>query len=386
MEPKGRLRRMIPRGRREDAPAPAPGEEELRETSERLHRVLDTMTDAVVVVDAHKKVTLANPAAERLLGVPREDLVGSTLRKAVGSAGLDLVMSQAAAAGEAVEDEVELMWPARRTLAVQAAPLSAGGGVVAVVADVTRARQVERMRRDFVANVSHELKTPVAGIMLLAESLRDALASGDAEPAQRFAERLVTEADRLRQLSGDLLALSRVESMAPIKRDAVDLEALVRESAERLRPAAEEKGLELAVMVKEPEEPAIEGCGSYLPEPWTIEGNAEDLSVLVRNLIENAVRYTDIGSITVTLDASAEGRTLEIRDTGVGIPSKDLGRVFERFYRVEKSRARDTGGTGLGLSIVKHIADAYGLSVSLSSKEDAGTTVRVLFPDEGPPV
>jgi PAS domain S-box-containing protein len=362
--PEGRLRRLT--GGRSAGPQPENETPvELPPEREQLHRILDAMSDAVLVVDTHGRVSMANPAAERVLGVSLDGLVGSTLRKAVGSAGLDRVVSEAAQAGARAEDEVELVWPSRRRLHVRAASLSAGGGVVAVVTDVTRTRMVEQMRRDFVANVSHELKTPVSAITLLAESLSLALEAGHTDEAKRFAERLSADADRLRNLAVDLLALSRVESFDVPAQEPVDVAVLVADTAERLRPEAEHKGVKM---------------DSRLGKVPIVQGGKDDYRALVQNVVENAVRYTDVGSVTLSLREADHAVILEVKDTGIGIPAKDRKRVFERFYRVDRSRDRDTGGTGLGLAIVKHIAEAYGLDVKLTSKEDVGTTVRVRFP------
>lgn len=369
MSPADRFRKLL--SRRDSAgsapvePAPVATPQDL-ERRERLERILDAMSDAVLVVEGSGRVALANPAAHKVLGVPSDALVGTSLRKTVGSAGLDRVLAQAAKSGQEVEDEVELVWPRRRRLLLRAVPLSHAEGVLAIAADVTKPRRVERMRRDFVANVSHELRTPVSALLLLAESLKSALDSDDIETARRFAGRLVVEAERLRDLSADLLSLSRVESKGATATDEIDLVEMVDSVLDRLRPEADRKGVALE---RTPADVRVKAVGGR-----------DDYQALIQNLLDNAVRYTDVGRVQVTVAATAGGPILEIKDTGTGIPAADLPRVFERFYRVEKSRGRDSGGTGLGLSIVRHIADAYGLSLDLKSKEDVGTTVSVTFP------
>jgi PAS domain S-box-containing protein len=334
---------------------------------ERFRLVLEAMTDAVLVVDESGRVRMANPAAERVLGVAADELTRLTLRKAVGSAGLERVIEEARDTGAEAEDEVDLRWPARRRLRVKAAPLSSEDRtVVAVIADVSKPRRVEQMRRDFVANVSHELKTPVAALTVAADSLGMALEDEDLEAARRFADRLAAEVARLGDLTRDLLTLSRIQTTAPGATGPVDLGDIVRRVVERLAHEAERKSL--AVRVDVPAD---------MPQ---VAGDADDFESLVQNLIDNAVRYTEVGSVAVTLAPAEESVVLAVKDTGLGIPRRDLDRVFERFYRVEKSRARHTGGTGLGLSIVRNIADTYGLGLELKSAEDAGTTVTVTFP------
>ena len=334
---------------------------------EQLQHILDAMSDAVVVLEEGGRVTTANPATEHVLGVAPEELVGSSLRKRLSSAGLERLIAEAAKNDIEIEDEVELMWPVRRRLQVRVAPWAgAPGAVVAVITDVSRPRRVEHMRRDFVANVSHELKTPVAGLSLLAESLQAALDAGDQDTARHFAERLVADAEHLSDLTTDLLTLSRIESQGAAVSERVDLAGIVTAVADRAARHAERKGVTVRTDI-----------APHLP---AVPGGRDDYACLVQNLVENAIRYTDAGSVTVSLAPSAAGVVLEVKDTGVGIPARDLSRVFERFYRVERSRARHTGGTGLGLSIVRNIADAYGLTVELSSIEDSGTTARVTFP------
>jgi two-component system sensor histidine kinase SenX3 len=229
---------------------------------------------------------------------------------------------------------------------------------------VTAARGVERLRRDFVANASHELKTPVASILAIAETLRHAVAE-DPDAAERFLARLESEANRLSRLVRDLLELSRLEGElhepAPVRLDQV-----VRTEVERLRPRAESAGLSLVVENLEP----LEALGSEA-----------DLALLVHNLVDNAIRYTEEGGrIRVSLAAAGDSAEIAVDDTGIGIPSRDLDRVFERFYRVDPARSRETGGTGLGLAIVRHVAGSHRGEVRVESVLGAGSTFTVMLP------
>jgi two-component system sensor histidine kinase SenX3 len=236
--------------------------------------------------------------------------------------------------------------------------------VVVILRDITRARNVERLRRDFVANASHELKTPVASILALSGALRTA-AGDDPEAESRFLSRLDHEAERLAALVRDLLELSRLEGSVA-DRGAVRIDRIIEMETERVRWRAEAASLRLQVSA---------GGGVLVP------GSEGDLAHLFQNLLENAVRYTpDGGEITVavaTLEGVAE---ITVTDTGIGIPSRDLSRIFERFYRADAARSRETGGTGLGLSIVRHIAEAHGGSVRCRSVLGSGSTFTVRLP------
>jgi two-component system, OmpR family, sensor histidine kinase SenX3 len=222
-------------------------------------------------------------------------------------------------------------------------------------------------RRDpprLVANASHELKTPSASIQAAAETLVSA-AANDPGAVPRFAEQLHRDAYRLSRIVSDLLDLSRLESGSDLQ-DDIHLDAVAREEAQRFDDLVERTGLSLSLEAER------------VPP---VRGSARDLSLLVRNLIDNAVRYTRGGGRVDVAVASANGDVmLRVSDTGLGIPSRDLSRVFERFYRVDPARSRDTGGTGLGLAIVKHVAENHGGEVSIVSELGRGTTVQVRLP------
>ncbi len=231
-------------------------------------------------------------------------------------------------------------------------------------------RRVESLRRDFVANASHELKTPVAGILALSESLEIAF-DRDPERARAMVGRLRVEAERLSQLVRELLDLTRLEDMADRigeKRQASDLTEIVALQAERLRAEADTLKVALNVAADD----AVE-----------VSGNPADLRLIVANLLENAVRYNRPGGeVRVSVQRDGADAIVEVADTGVGIPADDLDRIFERFYRVDKARSRLAGGTGLGLSIVRHAVESHGGSISVDSEVGRGTTFRVTLPLE----
>jgi signal transduction histidine kinase len=220
------------------------------------------------------------------------------------------------------------------------------------------------VRRDFVANASHELKTPVASIQAAAETLITVW-QDDPDAVPRFAQQLDREAVRLSRIVADLLDLSRLESGSELH-EQVHMDALVREEAERFDTTVIEARLTMRV--------------EALAVP-TVRGSGRDLSLLVRNLLDNAIRYTrEGGSVVASVTADDSWVTLHVKDTGIGIPSRELPRVFERFYRVDRARSRETGGTGLGLAIVRHVAENHGGSVRVESELGSGTTFRVELP------
>jgi signal transduction histidine kinase len=334
---------------------------ERREASAREDRavqdlILASMQEGVLLFDPALETAFANEALEHHLGGRPDSashLYPLDLREAV---------RHVASSSSPITVEVERSAPSR-WLRVTATP-AAEGSVLIVVTDITDARRIEAVRRDFVANASHELKTPAASIQAAAETLR-AIVNEDPGSAPRFAIQLEGEALRLSRIVADLLDLSRLES-GSVLGERVRLDALVREEAERYEDQAREAGVRLSVEA---------------PGPATVGGSARDLSLLVRNLIDNAIRYTPSGgTIGITVTDRAGVVTLEVRDTGVGIPTRDLPRVFERFYRVDRARSRETGGTGLGLAIVRHVAENHGGSVTVESELGIGSTFTVLLP------
>jgi two-component system phosphate regulon sensor histidine kinase PhoR len=243
------------------------------------------------------------------------------------------------------------------------------GRIVVTVTDITQRRRLEVLRRDFVANASHELKTPVAAVRALAETMLTALPD-DPDAGRRFAERIGREAERLDVLVRDLLDLSRVER-GTLDVEPVDLVGLAKEVAGGYTDLAEERRVKLR---------------TELQPDVSVRGDRAQLGLLLSNLLDNALRHTPArGSVCVRLD-TVEGRAVvQVADTGEGIPAGELPRVFERFYRVDKARTRRTGGTGLGLAIVRHVAEAHGGTVRVDSELGRGSTFTVTLPVAGPP-
>lgn len=332
---------------------------------DHLSATVAGMTEGVLVTDARGKVRLANPAFCEIFGVPANAPARDVLDLAREPRLIDLVQQVLADGTERTRD-LERMEPVRRTLALAGSKLGEQEGVVVVVRDVTESEQLNRMRRDFVANVSHELRTPLSAIQGYAETLCDG-AIDERETALRFSQRIVDQCRRLAALLADLLTLSRLEGMEALPSpEPVDLRAAAREAIELVagQAAARQVAVELA--------PG--------PSP-VVPGDPEGIFRLLSNLLENAVKYNQIGGrVTVTIESREGQAAVEVDDSGIGIPGSALPRIFERFYRVDKGRAREEGGTGLGLAIVKHVAQAHHGRVEVESELGQGSKFRVLLP------
>jgi two-component system, OmpR family, phosphate regulon sensor histidine kinase PhoR len=360
-------------------------DDQLRAETERSGQVLTAMTEGVLVTDAGGRLLRSNPAAGKILGVDLTGEEGSPLVVAARSFPSQTLAEKARKAGRPVTEVLD--FPGGRSLTVEVVPLAKAGAQSAgaaaaghedaqmlfVIRDDTARRSTERMRRDFATNVSHELKTPLAGLSLLAQTLAGAVRD-DPEQARKFVAQLSAEIARLTELTNDLLTLSRLEDPEVFAASAfvpVDLALLATETAAEVRPLAEAKQHELVVET---------------PDRLLVKGDEVALRTLMRNLLENAVRYTEPGghvALRVESHEDREGRpwaVLSVADDGVGIPLADQQRIFERFYRIDKARSRETGGTGLGLSIVRHVAERHGGRVEVQSTIGVGSTFIVHLP------
>lgn len=329
----------------------------------RREAALAHTTDAVVVIDPTGLVEYANPMAQVFL----QDRVLDVTHK-LQQPDLDRLVQQARSTGAAIAEDVTLWIPGPKPARARAVP-TPDGAVVLLLSDLSETYRLDRVRRDFVANVSHELKTPVAAIRALAETAATALGHDDLTTAVRFVERLGTEATRLSGLVSDLLDLSRVEVGGELQVAEVDLGYLLTEAADRARAVAEVKGIELRVN----------------PTRSVAAGDPSQLSMAVKNLVDNAVRYSEGGTVDVAAGSRDEWIAITVADEGIGIPSDEIPRIFERFYRVDKARSRATGGTGLGLAIVRHVAENHGGRVEVESELGVGSTFTLLLPAECTP-
>jgi len=327
--------------------------------------VLSVLSSSAVVLDSNDRVLRASAAA-RAFGLVKGDRLMVT--------ELAALARQVRRDGEIREGEFEVPVPrlgGRTTsFAVRVAPLGAaigGGGLVLLLAeDQTESRRVDEVKRDFVANTSHELKTPVGALALLAETIEDA--ADDAEAVRRFASKMRQEAQRLTNLVQDLITLSRIQAVEPVPDPRlVALDTVVAEAVDRCRMRANARGITLA------------SVGS---RGLSVLGDEDLLVTALRNLLENAVAYSpEKTRVVITTRKTPEGHAeLSVADQGIGIPERDLERIFERFYRVDPARSRATGGTGLGLAIVKHVMAAHNGKVTVRSVEGDGSTFTLYIP------
>ncbi len=317
---------------------------------ERMRSALDAVPVGIVLSDRAGAVVLRNRAAS--LGGHADVLLGDVVQR----------LSALARTGERAEERVSLFGPPLRVLVVRAVPLPDGGSLV-TVDDLSERVRLDAVRTDFVSNISHELKTPVGALALLAETLAD---SDDMDLNRRLADKMVDEAHRAAGTIDDLLELSRIELGGQGEQEDVSITAVLRDAAARHHLTAESFGVSLEL---------LDSNGMM------VKGNRLQLVSAVSNLIDNAVKYSNRGGI-VRVSAEEVGDAIEIRvaDQGVGIPARDIDRIFERFYRVDRARSRETGGTGLGLAIVRHIATNHGGDVSVRSREGEGSTFTLRIP------
>ena len=332
-----------------------------RERAE-MTALISSMVEGVVAVNASGAVTALNPAARELLKLAPDAPAPAALELFRQRAAHDLV-EKALAGGATAGHEVALD---DRTVLLSGHPLPTGGAVL-VLHDITGLKRLENVRRDFVANVSHELKTPLTVIRGYAETLRAEETPADLR--QSFVEKILANAQRMQQLVDDLLDLSRIESGAWTPRlERLELAPLIQEVWASLKPRADAQHLVFR-----------SDLASDAAAVWADAAGARQI---VLNILDNSVRYTPAGgAVTVRSARTPEGVGVEISDTGVGIPGEHLPRIFERFYRVDAARSRELGGTGLGLAIVRHLVEAHGGRVTAESALSAGTTIRVLFPE-----
>lgn len=334
-----------------------------------LRSTLDGLNDAVIVLEGDT-VRLANREADRMFRRPVSGWEGTRLESSSLPASVASVVMARASSGDS--DPVELEPdPVGRTYRVLVAPLDPeehGGRSIVVIGDVTQRAQLDRVRRDFVANASHELKTPVAGIGLLAQSAELAAADGDDEQAVEFARQIAAEVTRLQRLVADLLDLSRLESVpgedaVTDVRQAVDL-ALVSH-----RSAAARKHIFLEC-----------DLSAIANDDVFVAAHPTDVAIGLDNLVDNAIAYTESGFVKVSVSSTPTTAVISVIDSGPGIPPEHVPRIFERFYRIDRGRSREAGGTGLGLSLVKHVVERNGGTVTVDSREGEGTTFTFTLP------
>ncbi|MDH4036466.1 MAG: cell wall metabolism sensor histidine kinase WalK [Candidatus Krumholzibacteria bacterium] len=334
--------------------------------------ILASMAEGVVAVDRGEYVVHINSAAETILGVDASNARGRRIWELTRVIEVSEALSDAMKENRVRVSEARISSPQKdQVVQLIGAPLRDANdtlvGAIVVLHDVSDLRQLESVRRDFVANISHELKTPLAAIRGLVETLIDDRAM-DKGTHDRFVEKIRDQSMRLSNLVSDLLTLSRLEADQGGRQfERMDMRESVAESFRAQVHVAETKRVELDASVSD--------------KPVLIEGDGEALRELVDNLLSNAIKYTpEGGRVGLRLATEGSNAVLSVEDTGIGIAPEDQGRIFERFYRVDKARSRQLGGTGLGLSIVKHVALAHGGNISLKSSPGRGSTFRVQIP------
>jgi len=361
----------------------------------RLRRSLDTLTLGLVLCDESGTVLYRNEVASSMMASRQGDVLAAQ--------AVTELLAEAWEHGDA-ERILDLYGPPRRTLGVRAKQIDDGRrplGVIAVIEDISERKRLDEIRSDFIANVSHELKTPMGALGLLSETL---LVEKDKDVAKRLAERIHSEAFRVSRIIDDLLDLSRLESELDVPQDLVPVNLAVIEAVDNVRSAADQQGISVEI-----EEPTTS---------LTVRGDRRQIVSALHALLENAITYaaeSSVVKVTTTLSEAkmptiaghqasdpsgiapapqagwtssdttgmvAMGKTVRIAvaDKGIGIPAKDLERIFERFYRVDRGRSRDTGGTGLGLAIVRHVAQNHGGAVEVESREGEGSTFTLVLP------
>jgi len=329
------------------------------ERERRLLRIVEALPLGVVIFNEAGNEIFTNGAASRLTDHRlHEALVRATVAEVVA----------AASNGQVAQEMLDLYGSPRMHVSIRAVPVGAEvvgqAAVVVTIEDTTEVRSADLLRRDFVANVGHELKTPIGAIGVLAETLLD---EEDPEVAKRLAGRLQNESYRLATTIDDLLTLARIESGEQTQRTLIPISEIFLAVAGRVGFESEEKGISLDFNAQ--------------PLGLKLTGDRVQLVSGIGNLVDNAVKYSEPGAtVTVTAVANEDSVTVTVVDQGIGIPEVDLDRIFERFYRVDRGRSRDTGGTGLGLSIVRHVLLNHGGTIQVESQEGVGTTFVVVLP------
>ncbi|MDF2671069.1 MAG: histidine kinase [Paenibacillus sp.] len=348
----------------------------IKENETRLSSVLDNMISGVVMIDEHGDIVLLNRQAEEILGFSSRELLGKPFDHAKQPFELIQMIQECRDRNERIREEMNFYFPEERVLEVNLVPMiqidQEWAGLVIVLHDITAIRRLEKVRSEFVANVSHELKTPVAAVKGFAETLL-AGAMNDPAIAKQFLQIIYDESERLNRLIGDILELSKIESKRiPLQFSPVHLNSFLGKTMEMMRTEAEKKSIDLTVQAN---------------EDLYLEADEDRLGQIIINLLSNGINYTpEGGKVKVKVmsiigdNQEAERIRIVISDTGIGIPKKDLPRIFERFYRVDKARSRSSGGTGLGLSIVKHLIELHKGTIRVESDLGIGSRFTIELP------
>ncbi|EJO5347955.1 HAMP domain-containing protein [Clostridium botulinum] len=336
--------------------------EEVRDKQNRLEAILKSMESGVIAIDKEFKVIMINPYAKGLFGLKR-DIIGENLMDNIRDFELEKVLKDK----EAGYKEINILWPQKRTLRVKTTDIISkydNIGTVAVVQDITDIKKLENMREQFVANVSHELKTPLTSIKGFSETLKYV---EDKKNKEKFLQIINDEADRLTRLINDILVLSNIEKQKQDSvKEEIDLNKLIEKVYYLVKKSAEDKRIKINIV------------GEKVP---VLIGNKDKYNQMIINLVDNAIKYTESnGVVNIGIKKHGDNIIFWVQDTGVGISKEHLDRIFERFYRVDKARSRQEGGTGLGLAIVKHIVLSINGEIEVESEPKKGTKFIVTIP------
>ena len=344
---------------------------DIEENEKQLNSILSNLVSGVVLINDSGQVELTNQATERFLSKHSSKILNHNYQEVFGPLNIDNLIEHSIEENAKNHDEAHIYFPDERILDVHIAPYYSQGwmsrGAIIVLHDITEIRKLEKMRSDFVANVSHELKTPITSVKGFAETLLSGDVN-DKETNEQFLRIIYDESERLNRLITDLLNLSKIEKQAmPLKITEVNVIEVINDTTKTISKLASDKNI--AIHLPEDKEAVI------------IEADLDRFSQIILNLMANAVTYTsENGHVYVDVESRTTEVYISIRDTGMGIPSESLERLFERFYRVDKARSRNSGGTGLGLAIVKHLVESHGGEITVTSKEGEGSTFTVRLP------
>ncbi|PZF89151.1 PAS domain-containing sensor histidine kinase [Listeria ivanovii] len=343
---------------------------EIKQNEQRLNAIVQNLVSGVMLINADKQVIMTNRTMYQILG--EAEITGKPFYEVIKSFALSQLIEATFETKMMKQKEIILYFPREMILDASVSPILAEGGtitgIILLLHDITQIRHLENVRSEFVTNVSHELKTPVTALKGFAETLLDG-AMYDEMLLKKFLTIIKEESDRLHRLIIDILALSRIEQNPVAENiEPVDVDDVIEQSARTIFELATEKNIQVSIPEK------------TIP-PVIIETDRDKLQQILINLLSNAINYTPVnGKVEVRLTEHESEVIIEVTDNGIGIPAKDIDRVFERFYRVDKARSRHSGGTGLGLSIVKHLIENCGGRIEVESQEEVGSTFRVTLP------
>lgn len=334
---------------------------DLMDKQNKLEAILKSMESGVIAVDNNYKVIMINPYAENIFGIDK-NIIGQNLLDSIRDFEFEDILKNS----NADYNEMKILWPKERILRIRKADIITEGshiGTVAVIQDITDIRRLENIRSEFVANVSHELKTPLTSIKGFAETLKYV---NDNEKKEQFLDIINDEAERLTRLINDILTLSDIENNTDIGHEDVSIKKCIEDICTLMKHTAEGKNISLSCEIE---------------KDVVITGSEDKVKQMLLNLVDNAIKYSESGGKVLVKEFVQDDRCIIfVQDTGIGIPQSHIGRLFERFYRVDKARSREKGGTGLGLAIVKHIALALNGSVEVESELGKGSIFKLNIP------